>query len=74
VAFLGECSIERVVSGVWNSCAQALGSTPPESERALPRAEVDSLFVDGLIKVTCEFCKTVHSFDRLSIDELFAAA
>jgi molecular chaperone Hsp33 len=42
--------------------------------RALPRAEVDSLFVDGLIKVTCEFCKTVHSFDRLSIDELFAAA
>lgn len=42
--------------------------------RALPRAEVDSLFEDERLAVTCEFCKAVYGFDAAAIDALFADA
>ena len=40
--------------------------------RALPRAEVEDLKVDGRIFVTCEFCNTRHDFDDDALNALFA--
>jgi len=38
---------------------------------SLPRAEVETLFVDGRITVTCQFCNTTEAFDRDEIDALY---
>ncbi len=38
---------------------------------SLPRAEIESLFVDGRITVTCQFCKTTEAFDPDEIAALY---
>lgn len=37
---------------------------------ALDANEIDSLKIDGIIKVTCEFCKTEHSYDEQALAKL----
>ena len=41
--------------------------------RALPRAELESLTVDGLVVVTCQFCHQSETFDAAALDALYAA-
>ncbi len=40
--------------------------------RSLPRAELDDLAEEGIVTVTCEFCKTDYVYDEASLDDLFA--
>ncbi len=40
---------------------------------ALPRAEIETMKVDGLVVVTCQFCHRVESFDDQALDALYAA-
>ncbi len=42
--------------------------------RAFPRAEFDEMAEDGLITVTCEFCRTDYVYDERRLDDLFANA
>lgn len=42
--------------------------------RAFPRAEIDEMAEDGLITVTCEFCRTDYVYDERRLDDLFADA
>jgi len=48
-----------------NRAARILGS--------LPRSEIESLFVDGRITVTCQFCNTTEAFDPDEIAALYDA-
>ena len=48
-----------------NRAARILGS--------LPRSEIESLFVDGRITVTCQFCNTTEAFDADEIAALYDA-
>lgn len=41
--------------------------------RSLPRREIESLKVEGLVVVTCQFCHRAESFDDQALDELYAA-
>jgi len=38
---------------------------------SLPREEIETLFVDGEITVTCQFCNTTEAFDRDEIEALY---
>ncbi|HEU0117398.1 MAG TPA: Hsp33 family molecular chaperone HslO [Alphaproteobacteria bacterium] len=49
------CSEERVVSML----------------QSLPRAEVETLAVDGMVEVTCEFCNKSYRFDEKRRDVLY---
>jgi len=40
--------------------------------RAFPRAEIDDMADDGLITVTCEFCRTDYVYDAARLDDLYA--
>jgi molecular chaperone Hsp33 len=40
--------------------------------RALPRAEIEDLAVDGVVTVTCEFCNKSYVFDAPALQELYA--
>jgi molecular chaperone Hsp33 len=40
--------------------------------RALPRAEIEDLAVDGVVTVTCEFCNRSYLFDEPALRELYA--
>lgn len=40
--------------------------------RAFPRAELEEMAEDGVIRVTCEFCKAEYVFDEEAMDRLFA--
>ena len=40
--------------------------------RSLPREEIESMAVNGLVSVTCEFCNRSYYFDRKQRDELYA--
>ncbi|MBO6519172.1 MAG: Hsp33 family molecular chaperone HslO [Rhodospirillales bacterium] len=42
--------------------------------RAFPRSEIDEMAEDGLITVTCEFCRTDYVYDERRLDDLFADA
>ncbi|MBM3484644.1 MAG: molecular chaperone Hsp33 [Alphaproteobacteria bacterium] len=55
--FACRCSRERVTSVL----------------RSLPRAEVESMRIDGLVVVTCQFCHRAETFDDLALDRLYAA-
>ncbi|UCH73062.1 MAG: Hsp33 family molecular chaperone HslO [Rhodospirillales bacterium] len=57
LSFGCRCSRERA--------ARILGS--------LPRAEIETLFVDGRITVTCQFCNTAEAFDPAQIAALYDA-
>lgn len=39
--------------------------------RAFPRAELEDMTIDGLVRVTCEFCKAEYVFDEQALDRLF---
>ena len=41
--------------------------------RSFPKTEIASFKVDGLVTVTCEFCKTVYAFDEPALDRLYAS-
>lgn len=38
---------------------------------SLPREEVETLFVDGKVEVTCQFCNETHDFDPSQIASLY---
>jgi len=40
--------------------------------RSFPRAEIDDMADDGLITVTCEFCRTDYVYDAARLDKMFA--
>ncbi len=40
--------------------------------RAMPRTEIEDLFEEGRLVVTCEFCKTDYVLDKAGLDTLFA--
>lgn len=40
--------------------------------RSFPRAEIDDMAEDGLITVTCEFCRTDYVYDEQRLDALYA--
>ncbi len=40
--------------------------------RAFPRAEIEDMAEDGIIRVTCEFCKAEYVLDEQARDRLFA--
>jgi molecular chaperone Hsp33 len=40
--------------------------------QSFPRTEVDEMAEDGLITVTCEFCRTDYVYDTARLDELYA--
>jgi molecular chaperone Hsp33 len=42
--------------------------------RALPRDEIESLAIDGLVIVTCEFCNKGYKFDKGQRKALYADA
>lgn len=42
--------------------------------RSLPRAEIESMAVDGLVSVTCEFCNQSYLYDQQRRDELYGGA
>jgi molecular chaperone Hsp33 len=50
------CSRERVVATL----------------AALPRAEIEELKVDGVVRVTCEFCNAAYVFDDLALAGVWA--
>lgn len=39
--------------------------------RSLPREEIESLAVDGIVDVTCEFCNRSYRFDQAQRDALY---
>lgn len=39
--------------------------------RAFPRSELEDMAEDGIIHVTCEFCKAEYVFDEQALDRLF---
>lgn len=39
----------------------------------LPRAEVETLRVNGKVEVTCQFCSTTHVFDDAQLAEVYGA-
>lgn len=41
--------------------------------RMLPKAEISDMSEDGLVTVTCEFCKADYIFNETQIDALYAA-
>ncbi len=41
--------------------------------KSFPRAEIDELRDDGIVTVTCEFCKIDYTFDDTALDTLFSA-
>lgn len=40
--------------------------------RSFPRSEIDDMAEDGLITVTCEFCRTDYVYNTVRLDELYA--
>lgn len=40
--------------------------------KSFPRVEIDDMNEDGIVTVTCEFCKTGYAFDSIELDTLFA--
>ncbi len=40
--------------------------------RSFPRAEVEAMAEDGLVTVTCEFCKAPYAFDEGDVARLYA--
>lgn len=42
--------------------------------RSFPRAEIEEMAEDGLITVTCEFCRTDYVYDERRLDALYADA
>lgn len=42
--------------------------------RSFPRAEIDDMADDGLITVTCEFCRTDYVYDADRLDDLYTEA
>jgi redox-regulated HSP33 family molecular chaperone len=38
---------------------------------AFPRAEIEDMAEDGLVRVTCEFCKAEYVLDEQARDRLF---
>ncbi|MGK9233887.1 Hsp33 family molecular chaperone HslO [Inquilinus limosus] len=55
--FACRCSRERVASML----------------KSMPKAEIESLAVDGRVEVACEFCNTRYDFDREQLAALYAA-
>jgi len=55
--FSCRCSRERVASML----------------KSMPKAEIESLAVDGRVEVACEFCNTRYSFDGEQLAALYAA-
>ncbi|MGK9165399.1 Hsp33 family molecular chaperone HslO [Inquilinus limosus] len=55
--FACRCSRERVASML----------------KSMPKAEIESLAVDGRVEVACEFCNTRYDFDRDQLAALYAA-
>ncbi len=55
--FSCRCSRERVASML----------------KSMPKAEIESLAVDGRVEVACEFCNTRYDFDRDQLAALYAA-
>ena len=41
--------------------------------RSFPRKEIETMADDGLVTVTCEFCKADYVFDAAALDALYAA-
>jgi molecular chaperone Hsp33 len=41
--------------------------------RAMPRAEIEDLKVDGKVIVTCEFCNRRYRFDGAALDRIYAS-
>jgi molecular chaperone Hsp33 len=41
--------------------------------RSFPKAEIESMIVDGEVVVTCEFCRRIYRFDQAAIDRLYAS-
>jgi molecular chaperone Hsp33 len=41
--------------------------------QAFPPEELQTLLLDGLMTVTCEFCKATYTFDEKAIDDMLAA-
>jgi molecular chaperone Hsp33 len=41
--------------------------------QSFPRREVKDMVVDGVLTVTCEFCKAIYRFDEQAVDELHDA-
>lgn len=39
--------------------------------RAFPRTDLEEMAEDGIIRVTCEFCKAEYVFDEQALDRLF---
>jgi len=58
LAFGCRCSRERV-----GAMLQSLGRAEAEA----------SVREDGVVEVTCEFCNTLYRFDRVDLEQLFAA-
>jgi molecular chaperone Hsp33 len=44
-----------------------------ETLRAMPRAEVEDLKVDGEVVVTCEFCDRRYRFDAAALERIYAS-
>ncbi len=38
--------------------------------RRIPRGELDDMWVDGRVVVTCQFCSATHTFDEAQIDAI----
>ncbi len=41
--------------------------------RAMPRAEIEDLKLDGKVIVTCEFCNRRYRFDGAALDRIYAS-
>lgn len=39
--------------------------------QAFPRSEIEDLAEDGVVRVTCEFCKTLYTFDESDLDAVY---
>lgn len=42
--------------------------------RSLPRDEIETMSVNGLVSVTCEFCNRTYAYDKKQRDELYSDA
>ena len=40
--------------------------------KSFPRTEIDDMSADGVVTVTCEFCKIEYTFDDAALDILFS--
>ncbi len=58
--------------GVRNEC-RCSDKKVSSTLRSFPRAEVEDLREDGVVRVTCEFCKTDYVFGDNELDALFSA-